>query len=185
MDTDEPPAKKLKKKVAELKWKHTSKFVKAKKCTLEANVLLDIPENANPLLIFEGRANLNELVKHICNRTNLYATQNEREFATNPEEIRAFLGINYIMSISKLPNVKCYWSVDSYLSNDVVRNAMSGNRFMNILQNLPFTYNQTACKADKAYKMRIVTNHLNKAFHDAMSDVEMQSIDEHMTKFKG
>ena len=57
--------KNLKKKVAELKWKWTSKFVKAKKSTLKANVLLDIPENANPLLIFEGTTNLNEFVKHI------------------------------------------------------------------------------------------------------------------------
>ena len=105
--------KELRKKVAELKWKPTSKFVKAKKCTLEANVLLDIPQNANPLLIFEGTANLNELVKHICDQTILYAIQNGREFATNPEEIRAFLSINYIMLISKLSNVKCYWSTDS------------------------------------------------------------------------
>ena len=33
--------------------------------------------------------------------------------------------------------------------------------------------------------MRIVINHLNKAFQDAMSDAEKQSINEHMTKFKG
>ena len=78
MDIDEPPAKKLKKKVAELKCERTFKFVKAKKYTLEANVLLDIPENANPLLIFEETTNLNELVKHICDQTNLYATQNEQ-----------------------------------------------------------------------------------------------------------
>ena len=88
------------------------------------------------------------------------------------------------MPISKLPNVKCYWSVDSYLSNDGVRNAMGRNRFMNILQNLHFTDNQTADKSGKAYKMRIVINHLNKAFQDAMSDVERQSIDEDRTKFK-
>ena len=56
---------------------------------------------------------------------------------------------------------------------------------MNILQNLHFTDNQTADKSDKAYKMRIFINHLNKAFQDAMSDVERQSTDEHMTKFKG
>ena len=55
---------------------------------------------------------------------------------------------------------------------------------MNILQNLHFTDNQTADKPDKAYKMRIVINHLNKVFQDAMSDVERQSIDEHITKFK-
>ena len=33
--------------------------------------------------------------------------------------------------------------------------------------------------------MRIVINHLNKALQEAMSDVEKQSVDEHMTKFKG
>ena len=89
--------KKLKKKVAELMWKRTSKFVKVKKWALEANVLLNILENINPLLIFEGNTNLNELVKHICDRTNLNAKQNGREFATNSEDIRAFLGINYTM----------------------------------------------------------------------------------------
>ena len=65
LDIDEPPAKKLKKKVTELKWKRTSKFVKAKMCTREANVFLYIPENAKPLLIFEWTKNLNELVRHI------------------------------------------------------------------------------------------------------------------------
>ena len=62
---------------------------------------------------------------------------------------------------------------------------MARNRFMNILQNLHFTDNQTADKSDKAYTMRIVINHLNKAFQDAMSDGERESIHEHMTKFKG
>ena len=61
LDINEPPAKKLKKKVAQLKWKRTSKFVKAKNCTIEANVLSEIPKNANPLLTFEGNTNLNEL----------------------------------------------------------------------------------------------------------------------------
>ena len=184
-DIDEPPAKKHEKKFVELKWKCTYKSAKAKKCTLEANILLNIPENASPLPMFEGTTNLNELVKHICDQANLYATQNGREFVTNPKEIRAFLGINYIMTISKLPNMKCYWSFDSYLSNDGVRNAMKRSRFMNILQSLHVTDNQTADKSDKAYKMRIAINHLNKAFQDAMSDAERQSIDEHMAKFNG
>ena len=116
-----PKLKNLKKNVAKLKWKRTSKFVKAKNCALEA--------------------------------TNFYATQNRWESATDPEETRAFLGINYIMSISKLTNVKCYWSDDSYLSNDDMRKAMTRNRFMNILQNLHFTDNQTADKSEKAYKI--------------------------------
>ena len=90
-----------------MEWKLTSEFVKAKKCTPEAHVLLEIQENANPLLIFEEPTNLNELVKHICDQTNLCATQKGSDFALNPKQIRSFLGINYIMSISKLPSMKC------------------------------------------------------------------------------
>ena len=48
---------------------------------------------------------------------------------------------------------------------------------MNVLQNLHFTDNQTDDEFDKAYKVHIDTNYLNKAFQDAMADVERQSID--------
>ena len=89
------------------------------------------------------------------------------------------------MSISKLPNLKCGWNVDRYLSNDGVRNTMTRNPFASILQNLPFNDNETADESDKAYKMRNVINHLNEAFQNAMFDAQRQSIDEHMTKFKG
>ena len=56
---------------------------------------------------------------------------------------------------------------------------------MNILQNLHFTDKQTADKSGRACKMCIVINNLNRAFQDAMSDTERQTIHEHMTKFKG
>ena len=62
---------------------------------------------------------------------------------------------------------------------------MARNRFMNVLQHLHLTDNQTADKSDNIFKMRIVINHLNKEFQDAMSGAERQLIDEHMTKFKG
>ena len=113
-------------------------------------------------------------MQYICEQTNLCEAQIGREFVTNPEEIRKFLGINYIMSISKLPNLKYYWSVDSYFSNEGVRNAVTRNRFMKILQNIHFADNQTANKSEKAYKIRMVIRHLNKAFQAAMSDVERQ-----------
>ena len=53
LDVEKSPSKKLKKKITALKWKLTSNFIKAKKCTLEENILLDI-ENANPMLIYES-----------------------------------------------------------------------------------------------------------------------------------
>ena len=58
-------------------------------------------------------------------------------------------------------------------------------RFLEILQNLHFADNNTSNTSDKGYKLRTVINHLNKAFQAAMSDADRQSIDEHMTKFKG
>ena len=127
---------------------------------------------------------LNELVKIICDQSDLYVAQNGREFATTLEETRAFLGINYIMSISKLPNLKCYRSVDSYWSNDDVRNTMTRNHFVSILQNQHFNDNETADKSSKAYKMRNFINHLNEDFQNTMSNVKRQSIDEHMTILK-
>ena len=75
LDVEEPPSKKLKKKITALKWKRTSKFIKAEKCTLEGNVLSDM-ENASALHIFESTMKLNELLKIICDQSNLYAAQN-------------------------------------------------------------------------------------------------------------
>ena len=60
------------------------------KCTLEANVSLDIPENAKPLLIFEGTTSLYELVKRICAKTNIYAAENGREFAKTQKKYTYF-----------------------------------------------------------------------------------------------
>ena len=88
------------------KWNGNS-HLNLSKCTPEAHVLLETQENANQLLIFEEPTNLNELVKHISDQTNLYATQKASDVTLNPKQICAFLGINYIMSISKLPSMKC------------------------------------------------------------------------------
>ena len=127
------------------------------------------------MLIFDGTINLNELVKHVCDQTNLDATQSGRECATNSDEIRAFLGINHIMSISKLPNVTCYWSVESYLStwckkrNDKKSFHKNSSKFTQLI-------NLTKLIT------HIVINDLNKAFQDAMSDAERQSIDEQIQK---
>ena len=149
LDTDEPPAKKILKKATDLNWKSTSKFFKAKMCIQEENVLLDIPENANPLLSFEGTTNLNELAKHICNQTKLNATQNGTEF---PKILKKYTYNKYQLYHVDFKPAK----LEVLLKSTGVRNVMTKNRFMNILQNLHFTDTQTADKYDKAYKMRIV-----------------------------
>ena len=97
----------------------------------------------------------------------------------NSDEIRAFLGINFVMSINKLPNLKSYWQIDEYVGNEGIRNVVTRKRFQEILQNLHYD------KSDRGYKIRPIINRLNTAFRSAVSDGKSQAIDEHMTKFKG
>ena len=53
------------------------------------------------------------------------------------------------------------------------------------LQNLHFANSAKQDKTDKGYKIKPITDHLKKLFQAVFSDESEQSIDEHMTKFKG
>ena len=58
-----------------MKWKQQPKFVKTRKCNLEARILLNLPENSNALKIYEATTDFSELVKYMC-EMNLYVAQN-------------------------------------------------------------------------------------------------------------
>ena len=62
--------------------------------------------------------------------------------------MRAFLGINYVMSINKLPTIISYWECGQYVGNKGIRNVMSRSRFEEILQNLHFSDNTKDDKSD-------------------------------------
>ena len=67
---------------------------------------------------------------------------------TNHDELRAFLGINYLMDVSKFPSVANYWVVN-YTGNDGIKNVMTRQKFQDILQNLHFGNNDYDEKSDK------------------------------------
>ena len=128
---------------------------------------------------------LEELLELIVEQSNFYAHQNGRNFTVTKEELKAFLGINFVMAINKLPRIAEYWRVDNLIGNDDIQNTMIRNRFCEILQNLHFADNRKDNKTDKAFKMRPVIDHLNSKFSEVLSNDSEQSIDEHMVKFKG
>ena len=66
-----------------------------------------------------------------------------------------------------------------------LENVMTRLRFESILRNLHFADNNSADKTDRGYKMKPIIDHLNEAFQSALSNLENQSIDEHMAKFQG
>ena len=66
--------------------------------------------------------------------------------------MRAFLRINYIMFISKLPVIKCHRACGQFIGNKGIRNVMARSRFEDILQNHHFLDNTKDDKSDKSYK---------------------------------
>ena len=89
----------------------------------------------SPIKIFELVTGLKELIELIVVETDLYAQQKGRNFTVDNNELKAFLRINYIMAINKLPTIAKYWRVDNLIGNNVIQNTRIRNRFSEILQN--------------------------------------------------
>ena len=69
--------------------------------------------------------NAQELIDHIVSETNIHAAQKGSNFLTNHDELKAFLGMNYLMGINKLPSVANFWEVDHYIGNDGIKHVMT------------------------------------------------------------
>ena len=99
--------------------------------------------------------------------------------------MKAFLGINFIMGINRLPSFEDCWSTDKYIRNKKIKNFMTRARFQSILENLHSSNNDNDNKTDKSYNIHPVIKHLNKVFTKSLSNSPFQSVEEHICKFKG
>ena len=110
---------------------------------------------SSPLDVFEKLMQLDKLVTLIVTETNRYAQQNERNFVTKTEEMKAFLGMNYMIGVNKLPTIHHHWESDDYVGNEGIRNVMTREHFKEILQNINFADNSKSNKeSDKGCKIR-------------------------------
>lgn len=174
------------KEVNNFVWKKTIEPHKIQPCLLNEEVLCNNESNhSTPYELFKYVANFETLTDIIVEQSNLYASQNGNTFETNQKEITAFLGINFIMSINQLPTIQSYWECGQFIGNEGIRNTMTRQRFKEILRNLHFADNTKNDRTDKGYKIRPVIDHFNESFSNAVSNADMQSVDEHMVKFKG
>ena len=96
----------LRKNSATWRWKRTEKPSGKVKCELTANILLHISCDPRPFDVFEKDIDLNKLISHTVAKKHLYASQNGCNFVTNDAEVKAFLGMNSIMSINKLLSIE-------------------------------------------------------------------------------
>ena len=55
---------------------------------------------------------MNDPLEIIVTETGGYAKQKGCNFETTQDKMKAFIGINFIMGINKLPSLEDYWSTD-------------------------------------------------------------------------
>ena len=65
----------------------------------------NLNETVSPTEILSLVTGLEELLELIIEQSDLYAYQKWRNFTVNQEELKAFLGINLVMAINKLPTI--------------------------------------------------------------------------------
>lgn len=161
------------------------------KCTLPTDLSFEFPENAESLSeltivgFFYYFLDFKELCKLICKESIRYGLQNGREFECTPREIEVFFGVLLYMGIVHVPAYRDYFRTDE-IGQLFVRNAISRDRFQEILKNLHFNNNYAEqAKTDRAWKVRTLINHFNHVYQRYAKNVSHQSVDEHMVKFKG
>ena len=94
-----------------------------------------------------GSINNASISKNCGSRSVTFVVENQigeircaklRNVSNTLEELCAFLGTNILMGIHKLPKMRDYWSVDEGLGNTLILKTITGDRFLEILQNHHF-----------------------------------------------
>ncbi|XP_055710857.1 piggyBac transposable element-derived protein 2-like [Phlebotomus papatasi] len=142
-------------------------------------------EDFSPYNVFLETLCFTELANLICSESELYMYQKGHRFELKEDELKAFLGINMIMSYHVLPSFKDYWSKDPDIHVPYIASVMTRKRFLEIRNALHFNDNLMADKSDRAYKVRPLINHFNMCFQKTKEPTKQQTIGEHMIKFKG
>ena len=189
---DEPLITLAKQKEPVLKWRKCFAKTPLQPCSLKKEGAVNAQtENVTPFEAFSKCISLSGLLYMIKKESERYAAQNRRQFQISEEDFCAFLGVNLLMGINKLPTMKSYWSVDEGLGNSLIQKAMTRARFLEILQNIHFTDNHKELppkeseEYDRPWKLRPLFDHLRKHFQDMLQPEAYKSNDEHMCKFKG
>lgn len=130
---------------------------------------------------------MGDSVEDIVFQSNLYATQRNKVLNLTKEELFAFIGINFFMSYHRIPAWKNYWSTSEDLGVPLVAKCMNRNRFEEILRYLHCNDNTLIPKdnKDKIYKIRPLSDSLNRQFQKCYETTRRISIDESMILFKG
>ena len=143
---------------------------------LEDRVANQFEESASAFNIYKHIFHLNLLIEIIVQQCNLYLQQILRKFLTNAWEMKILVGVNYIMTVNRLPSIPVFWDCNHYVCNVGIQNIFARSKNQVVVQNNHFVDSTKQSKIDKDHKIWII-NYLNESFQGVC-------IDEYMTKFK-
>ena len=155
------------------------------------NLVLNNPNELDVFLSFIG----DDLWDKMIMESNRYARQQLGDRFANfrvitRAELKAFIGINIIMGIVRLPNYALYWSNDEFFGNQGIKRVMTKNRFEELSCYLHFSDSSKEPARgdrdyDRLYKVRTVLDYVRNKCEMNFMPTKNISVDEGMVGFRG
>ena len=135
------------------------------------------------------------IISLIVRETNRFAAQilgpASTEWTTSAAEIKAYLGFMVVMGITRLPEIRDYWAVDTKMHNTFIASRITRDHFEeNITRYLHFVDNTTLPSRDETgyhrlQKIMPAITAMKEKFVGNYNPHPENSIDEAMIPFKG
>lgn len=143
----------------------------------------------SPMEIFQKFFGI-DIMNHIVEQSNKYASQNGTELTMDIEELKAMIGILIIMGFHSLPTIKKYWSCDENFKVSRITNKITLKRFLKLMRFLHVNDNavmpeRNTPQFDKLYKIRPMLSHISNKFQQNFNPSRQMAVDESMVGFKG
>jgi len=129
----------------------------------------------------------NALFQKIQHFSKVYASQQDprSSFDVTVDELKVVVGILLISGYNTVPRRRLYWSCENDVRNDMIANAMSRNRFDEILSKLHCADNALLPPSDRFGKVRPLISYLNDKYVKYWPVSQHLSIDESMIPYYG
>ncbi|XP_045454543.1 piggyBac transposable element-derived protein 4-like [Melitaea cinxia] len=161
------------------------------------DIYTGILANANPIDYFDLFLT-RDIVEHIVEQTNLFATQNLLDnndvgpqarahswYPVTVDEMLKFLALIGWMGLVKLPAIKDYWRVHKLYGLPLARTVMPRNRFELILKYIHFSDNTEADTEDRLCKIRDVLDKFIENYKKMYTPGEDICVDESLIPWRG
>lgn len=142
------------------------------------------PEKLSTPLTYFSKFFGNDFFEMIAEQTNLYSCQLiGSSIKTNVTEMKAFIGMKFIMGLVKMPAIEDYWAADTRYDKLAV--VMPLKRFKCLSRMLHFQDNMAfGASEDMLIKIRPVLDHMRSKCKEIEAENQF-SVDEMMVPYKG